>query len=155
MTHSRALGCLTSLVALFGTSSVAEAQVSRAHPTINGHWRVEDGSATIAFERCGTDLCGRIVQLRDTPNAPDENNRIRALRDRPVCGLVILSRLQPSANGRWTGGRLYDPESGHSLGDLSVERRGETLRVAIGSGPFAGHETWRPAAAPSKPCRGA
>jgi uncharacterized protein (DUF2147 family) len=120
--------------------------------SISGDWRVADGSAVVRVEPCGDRMCGRIAQLVGDPDALDEANPSPALATRRVCGITILHGLQASAAAKWTGGQLYDPESGKTLNGVSVMQKGDRLQVSIGSGPFAGAETWRRVPAVSRPC---
>ncbi|WP_291867772.1 hypothetical protein [Bradyrhizobium sp.] len=56
----------------------------------------------------------------------------------------LMKAVQPRSTSPGPGDRLYDPESGQTLGDLSVQRLGQALRAA-----------WRRVAAPSRACAGA
>jgi uncharacterized protein (DUF2147 family) len=44
----------------------------------------------------------------------DLHNPDPALRQRPVIGVRVIRGMKPSGPGRWTGGKLYDPETGRS-----------------------------------------
>ena len=105
---------------------------------VAGVYLVQDGEAHIELRPCGEELCGRIVWLREPLDEEgrvprDDNNPDPSLRDRTILGLEILSGLKPApgTDGQWTGGSIYDPESGrtyrcklrHDGGDL-VRLRG-------------------------------
>ena len=127
---------------LAGPCRAAPAADHRAH----GVWMIEDEVA-IAVADCGGDsLCGRIVWLRDardTAGRPkrDEMNPDAALRDRPLCGLVVLDGLLPVPDepDKWDAGSFYDPRNGRSFGLLATLASADVLvaRVYIGM-PFLG-----------------
>ena len=99
---------------LAGTLVFAMASAAHAAPEVTGNWIIQDRSAVIAIERCGTGLCGRIAKaLVIKPNYPktDVHNPNAALRKRPMIGLQILSGFAAREN-RWDRGTIYDPESG-------------------------------------------
>jgi len=88
-----------------------------------GTWMFANRVALQIFE-CTGQLCGRIVWLlrpRTPAGQPDLDtlNPDPSLRQRHLCGLTIIWGLQPSAQGQWTGGSLYDPQDGVTY-DLSA-----------------------------------
>ena len=101
---------------LIGLSFMFSADAAHAAADVTGDWRVEDGSAIIAFARCGNQMCASIAKvLVKRPGIPktDLRNPDPALRSRPIQGLRIISGLHAKGN-RWEGGRIYDPKSGRS-----------------------------------------
>ena len=65
-----------------------------------GRWRTAAQGGVVEIHACGSALCGRLVDaapLRRNPDQRDVRNHDPALRDRPTT---------------WTGGPLYDPDSG-------------------------------------------
>jgi len=111
---------------------LASAGVARAAPQVTGNWIVQDRSAVIAIEQCGSGLCGRIAKaLVIKPNYPktDVHNPNKALRNRPLIGLQILSGFTPKAN-RWDAGTIYDPESGKSYKSILRVNADGSLRVS-------------------------
>ncbi|MDH3253170.1 MAG: DUF2147 domain-containing protein [Ignavibacteria bacterium] len=85
-------------------------------PGVVGQWITEEGKARVEIFQCDTTLCGRIVWARQQTETSDTlldiHNPDAALRDRPIIGLVILKSFAAEGNDRWTGGSVYDPESG-------------------------------------------
>jgi uncharacterized protein (DUF2147 family) len=110
------LGMTAGLIAflavlLCGLGGRAEAADPR------GVWLVDNQVAVELFP-CNDGLCGRIVGLsepRDNAGRPkhDRRNPDPALRQRPLCGLGVLSGLKPVAPGSWEGGTFYNPQDGH------------------------------------------
>jgi uncharacterized protein (DUF2147 family) len=91
---------------------------SRAETPL-GIWYAEGGAAKVGIERCGDELCGRVLWLRsplDEDGCPlrDEHNPDPALRARMVEGLEILRGLRRNEDGTWVDGHIYDPASGYT-----------------------------------------
>lgn len=60
----------------------------------------------------------------------DIHNPDEALRDRPIVGLRLLEGFHPEGPGRWSGGRIYDPNNGKSYRcKLELEDGGKTLKI--------------------------
>jgi len=60
----------------------------------------------------------------------DINNPDPELRSRPIIGLRMLYGFRPDGPGRWTGGRIYDPNNGKSYRcKLELEDGGSTLEI--------------------------
>ena len=107
-------GIVTGLIALL----VASAFVGKAEAADpRGVWLV-DGEAAVELFQCNDSLCGRIVWLMEPRDRQgdvrhDARNPDPALRQRPLCGLDVLSGLKPVAPDSWDGGRFYNPQDGH------------------------------------------
>ena len=101
-----------------------------------GTWTTADGLAQVRVAPCGARLCGVIVWLKRPLDKlsgqprTDGFNPDPALRGRPMLGLPVIRGFAPASPGRWTGGRIYDPDSGRTYesrmtleanGDLKVE----------------------------------
>jgi uncharacterized protein (DUF2147 family) len=113
-----------------------------------GVWLTEQRDAAVAIGPCGGEialmLCGRIVWLQsatDERGLPrlDSRNPDPHRRSRPVCGLVVMGGLTPSAPGSWDSGTVYNPQDGRIYsGDMTM-LSGTTLRVRAYLGvPFFG-----------------
>jgi len=103
--------------------------------TIAGTWLDEGGEAAIEIAACDAGICGEIVWLRepfvegDKPKL-DIHNADAALRDRPIIGLRLLQGFRSDGEGRWSGGRIYDPNNGKSYRcKLELEDGGKVLRI--------------------------
>ena len=117
---------------LIGLSFIFSATAAHAAADVTGDWRVEDGSAIIAFARCGDQMCASIAKLLvKRPGIPktDLRNPDPALRSRPIQGLRIISGLHAKGN-RWEGGRIYDPKSGKSYKSYVEINEDGSLKVA-------------------------
>ena len=84
---------------------------------VSGEWLTEDGAAKVAVAPCSYDpakYCGAVTWLRDTVHKPthDVKNPDKALRGRPLVGLLVIRDMRNEGPGRWAGGKIYDAESG-------------------------------------------
>ena len=97
---------------------------------------------------CGDQLCGRIIWLKSATDRSgsrrlDQNNPDPAKRTQRICGLVFISRLQPSGPNTWAG-YVYDPQDGKTYsGNITVLwDRALRLRAYIGLPIFGKSQTW-------------
>lgn len=87
-------------------------------PSPIGRWMTEGGKSHVEIYACGTQLCGKIVWLReplfkDGRPKTDLNNSDKALQSRPILGLPFLYNFTKSSEPNvWEGGRIYNPEDG-------------------------------------------
>ncbi|MEE9587938.1 MAG: DUF2147 domain-containing protein [Hyphomicrobiaceae bacterium] len=103
-----------------------------------GIWLDHTGRGGVEISSCGKKLCGRIVWLAD-PNGSDGrpltdgNNPRASNRKRTICGLPIIGGLKNSGTRFWSGGWIYDPETGDTY-DVEItllnERRLEVFGYA-------------------------
>ncbi len=122
---------------------MAAASTAMAAPApITGRWLTLEGKAIVEIVPCGRELCGRIARvLKPRPGGPavDANNPDKALRNRPIEGIVILSGFAADGD-RWKG-RIYDPESGRTYrSELKIEGGGLKVKGCIG--PFCRSQDW-------------
>lgn len=116
-------------------------------PPIEGTWLSGDGDGWIEVTRKGDGLSGVV---KGSPNAAedrpdkDEKNPDPALRDRPLTGLELFSGFSYDGDGRWTGGTIYDPNSGKTYRCIITWVNRETLKVRgyIGVPMLGRTETW-------------
>lgn len=106
----------TGLAVTTGLGLAAGPSTAQPDDAVLGRWRTTAQNGVVEIERCGAALCGRLVDaaaLRANPDQRDVRNRRSALRDRPIKGLVVLHDFSGGPQ-TWSGGPLYDPESGQS-----------------------------------------
>jgi uncharacterized protein (DUF2147 family) len=140
----------TLFALLAGTAlSLAAGQALAAASPV-GTWYTQDRSAKVRIAPCGQKLCGNIVWARDrqgqsAANARDEANPNPALRSRPIVGLQIIRDFSPAGPGRWSGGKIYDPNSGRTYDSkMSLSAQG-VLKVEGCVTVICQAQSWTPA----------
>lgn len=107
----RGVAVIAVLMAVAGPASAQDSPLL-------GRWRTAAQGGIVEIYRCGAGLCGRVVDaapLRRDPNQTDVRNLNPALRTRPLRGLRVLEGFTGGPT-TWTGGPLYDPDSGQRAG---------------------------------------
>jgi uncharacterized protein (DUF2147 family) len=113
---------LCLIFALSLTSAVSpSAFAGSVADDIHGLWinnkDVEKQKFAVMVEDCGNKLCGRLYWLKkplsgDGLPKRDKHNPNEALRDRPLCGLQILTGFQYASDNTWNAGEIYNPDDG-------------------------------------------
>ena len=138
-------------VSLLATSLSTGLSVQGTIPeadAVVGTWLTVEGKAIVEIFKCEETYCGRIVWLRDPLKegkpVVDDKNPDEKLRDRPVLGMLLLYEFVYDEDNVWTGGTIYDPESGDEYSakmtlveDVELELRGYVLIPLFGR-----TETW-------------
>ena len=140
-----AIGAILSFILFLAGASVSHADQP---PPVEGTWLSGDGEGWIEIARTGDGLSGVI---KGSPNADDnrpdrdEKNPDPALRQRPLTGLELFSGFNYDGDGRWTGGMIYDPNSGKTYRCIITWVDGNTLKVRgyIGVPMLGRTETWK------------
>lgn len=139
-----AIGAILSAALCLVAASVSMADKP---PPIEDTWLSGDGDGWIEIARAGDGLSGVI---KGSPSADDdrperdEKNPDPALRSRPLIGLELFSGFAYDGDGRWTGGTIYDPNSGNTYRCNITWVDESTLKVRGYFGfPMLGRtETW-------------
>jgi uncharacterized protein (DUF2147 family) len=92
-----------------------------------GDWLVEDKTAIIHIDSCGSAMCGTIVWTKKQGGV-DENNPDPAKRTRPIMGLQLLLGMKPASDGRWEGD-IYNPENGKTYSSRMWLKSDDMIRV--------------------------
>lgn len=105
------------------------APASASAADITGIWATGSEGGRVEIYRCGTALCGRVVdaaRLRGNPDLRDVRNSDARQRGRRIKGLVVL-RGFTGGPAAWKGGPVYDPETGDgaSRGYLTLLANGK------------------------------
>jgi uncharacterized protein (DUF2147 family) len=136
----RAVRLAVALCFAFGMLTGAHA----AEPT--GIWLTQNGDAHIRVAKCGANMCGTIVWLRD-PTDPqtgkpqvDNRNPNASLRNRKVIGIRIFA-MSSDGNGGYAGG-IYNADDGQTYQGKIVLRSAAQLEVQGCAGPMCGSEKW-------------
>ncbi len=95
----------TSLAALLSVGLTTSALAADA----TGIWMRANGSAKIKISKCGGDLCGNIVWLKEPRK--DTENPDPKLRDRSLIGSKTILGMKSSGTNSWKG-KVYNAEDG-------------------------------------------
>ena len=111
-----------------------------------GIWLTQNGDAHIRIVKCGANMCGTIVWLRNTIDpatgeAPiDLRNPDPSQRDRKILGLRIFA-MAPDGSGIYSG-RIYNTDDGNSYPAKITLRPDQYLEIQGCSGAVCGKELW-------------
>ena len=154
---------LAALLTGFALGTHAAAPERSAADDIRGVWvDNRDGGkhkVAVTIEDCDGLLCGRIYWLKKplSGGAPkrDQHNPDAALRDRPLCGLTILSGFQNARERHWTAGHIYNPNDGRTFkSTIELENDGSLrIRGYVGLALFGKTVEWVRPPAPLERCR--
>ena len=97
----------------FGALAASAAAALAADPT--GVWTAAEGKSRVRVTKCGANLCGSVVWLRepnDEAGKPrlDIHNADAGARGRPIMGVPVLLSMAPEGD-LWRG-RIYNAEDG-------------------------------------------
>lgn len=139
-------------LALAGAAAAALATSAQAAGTVQGDWLTQSGSAKVRVAPCaGGKVCGTVIWMKtpldkDTGKPQlDEKNPEPALRGRPIVGLQLIRDFRSTPGGRWTGGTIYDPESGKTYASKLGLNPDGTLKVEGCISIICQAQTWRAA----------
>jgi len=136
----RRSGALTLLLGLALATLASDEKQSQ----ILGNWLTEpkDGLIQISVA-AGATYEGRIVG-GSHPGRVDEKNPDASQRGKPLRGQVILRELHYDGDGKWSGGSIYEPDSGRTYKCLVELMAPDTLKVHgyIGISMLGKSQTW-------------
>ncbi len=140
---SRRAGCAAFAVAFV---ILCTALPARAQEFL-GTWLTEQGEAHVRVERCGPQMCGTVVWLRDAidpktgrPQADDKNPN-PSLRTRPIIGLRIFA-MDQDPTGSWVGS-IYNSDDGRNYRGRLSPRGDKEIEVHGCDGNMCGSEVWK------------
>ena len=125
---------LKSLVLLLASTMAGIAHADPASAEVpEGVWLV-NGEAAVQIFECNSLLCGRIRWLQAPRDSQgqlkrDTRNPDPALRQRELCGLVVIRDLRSSGRNHWNDGWFYYPDSGKTY-NIKVELTSSDALVA-------------------------
>jgi uncharacterized protein (DUF2147 family) len=98
-----------------------------------GEWLTQSGSGKVRIAACpgkADRMCGNISWLRPADaKATDSNNPDPKLKSRPIMGMPMLWGFKSAGPGKWTGGKIYDPNSGKTYDSKIAVNPNGTLKV--------------------------
>ncbi len=99
--------------------------IQAAAADITGLWSTGSQGGRVLIYACGPALCGKIVDaapIRANPDQRDVRNADPALRSRRIKNLVVLNGFV-GGPPEWSGGPVYDPETGDGASTGYVKLR--------------------------------
>jgi uncharacterized protein (DUF2147 family) len=115
-----------------------------------GIWKVQSGSALVEIKDCGDGTpCGHLVYINapDAATVLDDKNPDADLAKKPLLGSRMLWGFK-AKKSKWSGGRIYDAESGKDYKSKIARQDDGTLEVKGCIGPFCQSQTWTQAELP-------
>src|ERR1700719_115588 len=92
----------------------------------SGIWLTQAGDAKVRVSKCGAQICGVVVWLRDPINPAnglqmaDDKNPNPALARRPMIGLPLFTDMRIAGPNRWSG-HIYNADDGGTyVSNISV-----------------------------------
>jgi uncharacterized protein (DUF2147 family) len=86
------------------------------------------------IDDCGGFLCGHVYWLRKPLSGGrpkrDKHNPDTRLRDRPLCGLKILSGFKRTGDSTWSAGQIYNPSDGRTFSSTMTLEGDGGLRIS-------------------------
>jgi uncharacterized protein (DUF2147 family) len=124
------------LLAAVPAAGAAASDAGPPDAAILGNWLTEPRDGIIAITRSADGLYeGRIIG-GNAPQRLDARNPDPARRSLLLLGQVILTGMRYGGEGVWTGGRIYDPDSGRTY-RCRIELRGDAQLQVRGYIGFA------------------
>ena len=135
-------GLLAAVLAATGARSAGD--------PVFGVWltQAKDGTvrigpcASVPAETCGVVLSGKGPKGEDARTLTDIKNPEPALRSHPIVGLQVISGFRRDGEAGWTGGRIYEPQTGRTFKAKMASGGPNTLKVAGCVLFFCRAETW-------------
>ncbi len=134
-------------VAILGALCAGAATHAKAGDDPSGVWLTQAGIARVRIGRCGSELCGIVVWLKNKIDPAtgrpftDNRNPDPVLAKRQMIGLPLFFGMRSSGPGKWSGG-IYNADDGKTYaGNLSVSGP-STLKVEGCAGALCGSEQW-------------
>ena len=115
---------------------------------VSGTWLNNSGDAHIRIAKCGANMCGTIVWLKE-PNDPatgrpltDAKNHDPARRSHPLLGTEVAIDFHPSDEPGKYVGTFYNAEDGNTYRGSMQPQGADTLRVEGCLLMFCQTQTW-------------
>jgi len=132
----RRLSVLSALVVLLLTMSVYAAEGDSdviLSEAILGEWYTDGNESVVEVYKADDCYYGKIVWLKeplkdDGSEVVDSNNPDESKRTDPISGLNLLSGFEYAGRKKWSGGTIYDPNSGKTY-SCKMKLKGDELNI--------------------------
>lgn len=142
--------CATVFLALPINQVQAQPKQQSKNINVVGVWLTEAKSSHVELFDCGDGTpCGKITWLNPdvAGDGVDLYNPDPNLRSRKLVGLQIMQGYRLRRQGNWTGGRVYDAETGKTYGSRLRLLNNNTLQIKGCLGPICETQIWTRVAA--------
>ena len=135
------------IIAIIAALLAAPATRAQAGGEVSGLWLTQAGDAKVRVSRCGGEICGVVVWLKDPINPAtgkpqvDDKNPNPSLARRPMIGLPLFSGMHAAGPNKWSG-QIYNADDGNSYASNVSVAGPNTLRVEGCVGALCGGENW-------------
>ena len=134
-------------IIILTTLLAAPVAVAQTGGEATGVWLTQAGDAKVRVSKCGAQICGVVVWLREPTNPAtglpmvDDKNPNPALAKRPMIGLPLFADMRIAGPNKWSG-HIYNADDGGTyVSNISVSGP-DTLRVEGCVGALCGGENW-------------
>lgn len=133
------------MTALLGAALTTSAQAQSGD--VSGVWQTQAGDANVRVHKCGSQLCGTIVSLRDkidprTGQPPiDDKNPDPKLATRSMIGVHLFFGMKSTGANTWSG-QIYNADDGKYYVSNVALTGPSTLKVEGCVGAICGGENW-------------
>lgn len=131
-------------------SMIASPALATDGKDVFGIWKVQSGSALVEIKDCGDGTpCGNLVFIDapDPASVLDDKNPDAELAKKPLLGSRMLWGFE-AKKSKWSGGRIYDAESGKDYKSKIKLQDDGTLEIKGCVGPFCQSQIWTRAKRP-------
>jgi uncharacterized protein (DUF2147 family) len=126
-------GLALMFVFLINVGGAVLAQREGGADAIVGEWVTAEGKARVLISKTDSTYQGKIVWLKEPvkngKEVVDDKNPDPNLRSRGVLGMDILWGFSFDGDDQWTGGKIYDPESGSTYSAKMTLKDPQTLKL--------------------------
>ena len=135
------------IIVILAALLAAPAARAQAGGEVSGLWLTQAGDAKVRVSRCGGEICGVVVWLKDPINPAtgkpqvDDKNPNPSLARRPMIGLPLFSGMHAAGQNKWSG-QIYNADDGSSYASNVSVAGPDTLRVEGCVGALCGGENW-------------
>jgi uncharacterized protein (DUF2147 family) len=135
---------ITLMLAAVGLYAASAPALALKDNDVFGKWRDVESGGLLEIYPCGGAVCIKIAQVTKPGVPKDVNNPDRALRNRPLLGVVIMADGTKSGPAVW-GGHLYNTQDGRTYkGSIKLvsEKKVKVSGCVLGGLICSGRE-WR------------
>ena len=130
--------------AVFLAASAFASDATSDPKDVNGVWLVRGGTVIVQIKDCGDGTpCGKIAHIfaRNPQQILDTQNPDSELSTQPLIGSKMLWGFKEKSD-KWSGGKIYDAESGKSYTSKLELKSDGTLEVKGCVGPICQKQIW-------------